>query len=106
MMVDLRWRPARGELHRANGNKTLQGPLAKETETETQGYTVDLLSIESDGRFPCPRCGAIFDPDDYTETIYVVLDVEYSSDKMTETTILCLGCKSEIRVTGLNNAPS
>lgn len=68
-------------------------------------YTVDLLSIVGDGRFPCPRCSTIFDPDDYTETTYDLVNVEYSGDKITEMTIVCLRCKAKIRIIGFNNMP-
>ena len=68
-------------------------------------YTVDLRSIVGDGRFQCPRCNTIIDPDDYTETTYTVVNIEYSGDKMTEMTIQCLRGKAKIRLIGFNNMP-
>lgn len=63
-------------------------------------YTIDLLSIEGDGSFPCPKCGVIISPDDETDEIYQIVDTMVEGDRLSELTLKCNRCGSVIRLVG------
>ncbi len=68
---------------------------------------VNLNSIEGDGEFPCPSCGATISPDDDSEKTYKILDIETLKDGSLKTlTISCNKCHKTIILEGfelLNN---
>jgi hypothetical protein len=62
---------------------------------------VDLNSIEGDGEFPCPSCGATISPDDDSEDTYRILNIETFKDGSLKTlTISCKKCKKTITLEG------
>ncbi|MEM1659921.1 MAG: hypothetical protein QXR17_02075 [Candidatus Bathyarchaeia archaeon] len=63
-------------------------------------YTIDLLSIDGDGSFPCPKCGVIISPDDETDEIYQIVDTKVEGDRLSELTLKCNRCGSIIRLVG------
>lgn len=63
-------------------------------------YTIDLLSIDGDGSFPCPKCGVIISPDDETDEIYQIIDTKVEGDRLSELTLRCNKCGSIIRLVG------
>jgi len=63
-------------------------------------YTVDLVKIDGDGAFPCPKCGVTISPDDETEETYRIVDTKVKDDELTELVLQCNQCGSTIRLTG------
>ncbi|MBC7129604.1 hypothetical protein H5T51_00080 [Candidatus Bathyarchaeota archaeon] len=63
-------------------------------------YTVDLMRLDGDGSFPCPRCGVIISPDDETDEVYQIIDTKVEGDQLSELTLKCNGCGSLIRLVG------
>jgi len=69
--------------------------MVKKTE-----YVVNLMEIEGDGSFPCPKCGALISPDDETETVYSIIETKMKGEELEELIIRCNVCGSIIRLTG------
>ena len=75
--------------------------MMRKTETKKGGtYTIDLMKIDGDGAFPCPKCSTMISPDDETEEVYKVVETRVKKDELTELTLKCNQCGSEIRLTG------
>ena len=63
-------------------------------------YTIDLTTIDGDGAFPCPKCGAMISPDDETEEVYTIAETKVKNDELAELTLTCNKCRSKIKLTG------
>ena len=63
-------------------------------------YTVNIVAIEGDGSFPCPKCGMSISPEDETENNYQILETKVVGDDLSELVIACGKCKSTIKLTG------
>jgi predicted RNA-binding Zn-ribbon protein involved in translation (DUF1610 family) len=63
-------------------------------------YKIDLVSIEGDGSFPCPKCGTSISPEDETEENYKILETKVVDNELSELIIACGKCKSTIVLTG------
>ncbi|MEM2098178.1 MAG: hypothetical protein QXU99_00320 [Candidatus Bathyarchaeia archaeon] len=63
-------------------------------------YTIDLITIEGDGAFPCPKCGIVISPDDETEEVYKIIETKVVNDELSELVIMCENCGSTIRISG------
>ncbi len=75
--------------------------MMRKTETKKGGtYTIDLIKIDGDGAFPCPKCGTMISPDDETEEVYKIVETRVKKDELTELTLKCNQCGSKIRLTG------
>jgi len=62
---------------------------------------IDLTEIEGEGEFPCPRCGEIISPDDFTDLLYEIIDIETKEDdSLEEIILLCKECGSVIHLVG------
>ncbi len=70
--------------------------MMKKRET----YTIDLTTIEGDGAFKCPKCGAVISPDDETEEVYTIADTKVKDDELAELTLICNQCETSIRLVG------
>ena len=64
-------------------------------------YIVDLTKIETDGPFPCPKCGAIISPDDHESR--TVIKTIVKNDDVESMLLKCQNCKSKIRLTGFQS---
>jgi len=73
--------------------------LKKPGKKETQ-YTVNLVAIEGDGAFPCPKCGMMISPDDESEENYKIVDTKVVNDELAELVVACGKCGSIIKITG------
>ena len=68
---------------------------------QTMALKVDLKSIEGEGEFPCPSCGAVISPDDDSEKTYKIVDMETFDDGTLKTlTIVCRKCRNTIVLEG------
>jgi predicted RNA-binding Zn-ribbon protein involved in translation (DUF1610 family) len=72
----------------------------KDVAKKNASYTVDLMKIDGDGAFPCPKCGTIISPEDETEEVYKIVDTKVINDELVELVIMCGNCRSSIRLTG------
>ncbi len=63
-------------------------------------YTIDLIAIEGDGSFPCPKCGMSISPEDETETNYKIVDTKVVNGELAELVISCGKCRSILKLTG------
>jgi hypothetical protein len=61
---------------------------------------LDLTTIDGNGDFPCPKCGAMISPEDESETVYTIIEEKVKNDILEELLIQCNKCSSQIRLTG------
>lgn len=75
--------------------------MMRKTETKKgETYTIDLMKIDGDGAFPCPKCNTMISPDDETEEVYKIVETRVEKDELRELTLECNQCGSKIRLTG------
>jgi len=67
---------------------------------EDSAYKIDLVAIEGDGAFPCPKCGMPISPEDETEENYKILETKVVNEELAELVIACGKCISTIILTG------
>jgi hypothetical protein len=67
-------------------------------------YRMHLSEINKNGSLPCPNCGAHISPDDHTDNIYTILDVNMNGDELDEIIIRCNKCQSQIQIGGFSGA--
>jgi predicted RNA-binding Zn-ribbon protein involved in translation (DUF1610 family) len=74
--------------------------MLKKPDKKAAQYMINLVAIEGDGAFPCPKCGTMISPDDVTESNYKIVDTKVVNDELAELVISCGKCGSNIRITG------
>jgi predicted RNA-binding Zn-ribbon protein involved in translation (DUF1610 family) len=67
-------------------------------------HTIDLTKIDGDGSFPCPKCGTVISPEDESEEVYKIVDTKIVNDELVELVIMCGECRSNIKLTGFQQA--
>lgn len=67
-------------------------------------YRMELDEINRNGSLPCPGCGAHISPDDQTEEVYTLLDVNMNGAGLDEIVIRCNRCRSQIYIAGFQKA--
>ena len=67
-----------------------------------QAYKIDLTKIDGNGDFFCPKCGSKISPEDETEEIYCILNININKYGLKEIEILCNNCSSHIHLTGFS----
>lgn len=67
-------------------------------------YRMELDEINRNGSLPCPGCGAHISPDDQTEEVYTLLDVNMNGAGLDEIVIRCNRCRSQIYISGFSKA--
>jgi hypothetical protein len=67
-------------------------------------YKMELSQINENGSLPCPSCHAHISPDDKTEKIYTLLDVNMDQNGLDEIVIRCKKCQSQIYINGFSSA--
>ena len=72
----------------------------KKLEKKGFPYTINLVAIEGDGTFACPKCGTMISPDDESESNYKIVDTKVMNDELEELVISCGKCGSAIRIIG------
>ena len=65
---------------------------------------MELSQINKNGSLPCPSCHAHISPDDKTEKIYTLLDVNMNQNGLDEIVIRCNKCQSQIYISGFSGA--
>ncbi len=74
--------------------------MMKKPDKKSSPYTINLVAIEGDGAFACPKCGTMISPDDESESNYKIVDTKVMDDELAELVISCGKCGSTIRITG------
>jgi len=74
--------------------------LKKPQKNESSEFKIDLVAIEGDGSFPCPKCGMPISPEDETEESYRILETKVNNGELAELVIACGKCRSTIILTG------
>ncbi len=67
---------------------------------KNQQYIVDLLNVEGNGSFACPKCGMIISPEDETEENYTIVNTNVVNDELVELVVACGKCGITIVLTG------
>ena len=63
-------------------------------------YKVDLSMMDRNGAFRCPECGAKISPDDCSDEVYSILDINVKDYVLDEVVIRCNKCASHIHLMG------
>ena len=74
--------------------------MMKKLDKKGFPYTINLVAIEGDGAFACPKCGTMISPDDESEANYKIVDTKVMNDELAELVIACGKCGSTIKITG------
>ena len=74
--------------------------MMKKPEEKDSSYSIDLIAIDGDGSFPCPKCGLTISPEDETEENYKVIDTKVVNNELAELVIQCGKCRTTIKITG------
>ena len=74
--------------------------MKKAVVQKSAAFTLDLTTIEGDGAFPCPKCGAVISPEDETEETYKIVDTKIVNDELVELVVVCSTCGSTIKLAG------
>jgi len=67
---------------------------------KSSSYRINLVAIEGDGSFPCPKCGITISPEDETDENYKVIDTKVVNKELAELVIACGKCGSTIKLAG------
>ena len=78
--------------------------MMKKLDKKDIDYTINLVSIEGDGSFACPKCGMKISPDDESEENYKIVDTKVVNDELAELIVACGKCGSVIRITGFQQS--
>jgi predicted RNA-binding Zn-ribbon protein involved in translation (DUF1610 family) len=65
---------------------------------------MELDEINRNGSLPCPGCGVHISPDDQTEEVYTLLDVNMNGVSLEEIVVRCNRCRSQIYIAGFLKA--
>jgi predicted RNA-binding Zn-ribbon protein involved in translation (DUF1610 family) len=74
--------------------------MMKKLDKKESQYTINLVTLDGDGSFQCPKCGVSISPDDESDTNYKILDTKVVNDELSELIIACGKCGSNIKLTG------
>ena len=78
--------------------------MMKKLSKNQSEYTINLVSIDGNGAFPCPQCGISISPEDESEENYKILDTKVVNDELAELVIACGKCRSTIKITGFQQS--
>jgi hypothetical protein len=67
---------------------------------KNQQYILDLLAVEGNGSFACPKCGMTISPEDETEENYTIVNTKVVNDELVELVVACSKCGTTIVLTG------
>lgn len=78
--------------------------MMKKLEKKDAQYEIDLVAIEGDGSFQCPKCGMSISPEDETEQNYKIVDTKIVNEELAELVIACGKCRSTIKLIGFQQS--
>jgi hypothetical protein len=74
--------------------------MINKLEYKDHEYIIDLVTVEGDGSFACPKCGMTISPEDETEKNYKIIDTKVVNEKLAELVVACGKCGTTIILTG------
>ncbi len=74
--------------------------MMNKQQYKDQEYTVNLLTIEGNGSFACPKCGMTLSPDDESEKNYTIANTKVVNNELVELIVACGKCGTTITLTG------
>ena len=74
--------------------------MMNKQECKDQQYIVNLLAVEDNGSFACPKCGMMISPEDETEENYTIVNTKVVNDELVELVVVCSKCGITIVLTG------
>jgi predicted RNA-binding Zn-ribbon protein involved in translation (DUF1610 family) len=74
--------------------------MMNKQERKDPEYLVNLLTVEGNGSFACPKCGRTISPEDETEKNYTIQNTKVVNDELIELVIACNKCGITIVLTG------
>jgi len=74
--------------------------MKKAEVKKSAAFTIDLMTIEGDGSFPCPKCATVISPEDESEKVYKVVDTKVVNNELVELDVMCRNCRSTIKLYG------
>lgn len=74
--------------------------MLSKQECKDHEFIVNLLTVEGEGSFDCPKCGMAISPEDETEKNYTVINTKVVKDELVELVVACGKCGITIRLTG------
>lgn len=78
--------------------------MKQKTANQVTVYRMGLDEINENGSLPCPGCGAHISPEDKSDKIYTLLDINMNSAGLDEIVIRCNRCHSQINISGFSKA--
>jgi hypothetical protein len=78
--------------------------MKQKTVNQLTVYRMELDDINRNGSLPCPSCGAHISPEDQTEEVYTLLDVNMNGAGLEEIVIRCNRCQSQIYISSFSKA--
>ncbi len=74
--------------------------MKKPQKKDDSEYNINLVTMDGDGSFSCPKCGMTISPEDETEKSYKIIDTKVINQELAELVIACGKCRSTIKLTG------
>ncbi len=74
--------------------------MKKPQKNEDSEYKINLVTMDGDGSFPCPKCGMLISPEDETEKSYKILETKVIKEELAELVIACGKCRRTIKLSG------
>jgi uncharacterized paraquat-inducible protein A len=74
--------------------------MVNKLKCKDREYIVDLLTVDGDGSFCCPKCGLEISPEDKTEKNYTIVNTKVDNDQLVELVVACGKCGITIVLTG------
>ena len=74
--------------------------MKKPQNKDGSEYKIDLVTMDGDGSFSCPKCGMTISPEDETEKSYKIIDTKVINQELAELVIACGKCGSTIKLSG------
>jgi len=74
--------------------------MKKPQKKDDSEYNINLVTLDGDGSFSCPKCGMTISPEDETEKSYKILETKVVNKELAELVIACGKCRSTIKLSG------
>jgi predicted RNA-binding Zn-ribbon protein involved in translation (DUF1610 family) len=74
--------------------------MKKPQKNDDSEYKINLVSIEGDGSFQCPKCGMLISPEDESDENYKIIETKVINEELAELVIACGRCGSTMKLTG------
>ena len=72
-------------------------------EKNKEDFVIDLRQIEGDGKFSCPGCGVLIDPNDDSKEVYEDPEPVMKGEKLVAAILKCKKCCVTIKLVGFED---